>query len=80
MLRKGIVSKFIKTTDIDHLPDFLKGYYNNLVITNKTIKKPYACQSRHKNKKTCPICCSQSKIRKSSRFYKNSYLLKKEIY
>lgn len=46
MLFNSISVSLSKKTH-DDLPEYLQGYYNRPVHTNKTVKKPYSCSANH---------------------------------
>jgi len=75
MHRQGVVKETLNLNRKEELPEFLKNYYNRVAITSKTIKQPYSCSSNHGNKKSCSICSTKSRYRKSSRFYKKKNLV-----
>jgi hypothetical protein len=52
-MRRPAVQILISQKRYDDLPEQCKGYYNTVVFTNNTVKKPYFCP---KGRSHCSMC------------------------
>lgn len=75
MQRKGKTSVRVIPKDHEMIPKRLQNYYNNgVVMTNKTVKKPYSCGCNH-GRSRCKLC-NNAQDKRSSRQERKRNLLK----
>jgi hypothetical protein len=75
MRRNGKTSVRTLPGDEKNVPERLRNYYNNgVVMTNKTVKKPYSCGCNH-GRSRCKLCIN-AQDKRPSRQEKKRNLLK----
>lgn len=68
-MRKQMVSVAISYKSYAGLPKKYKNYYNHIVATGKTVKKPYGCPN---GRRLCSMCSNPSLSGKTRRLVRNN--------